>query len=36
MHSISQKFGIRLKNLYKMNKLDDEYVPEVGDRLKLR
>lgn len=36
MHSISQKFGIRLKNLYKMNKLDGEYVPEVGDRLKLR
>ena len=36
MHSISQKFGIRLKNLYKMNKLDDDYVPEVGDRLKLR
>ena len=36
MHSISQKFGIRLKNLYKMNKLDGDYVPEVGDRLKLR
>lgn len=36
MHSISQKFGIRLKNLYKMNKCDDDYVPEVGDRLRLR
>ena len=36
MHSISQKFGIRLKNLYKMNKLDGDYVPEVGDKLKLR
>ena len=37
MHSISQKFGIRLKNLYKMNRKDaDEYVPEVGDRLRLR
>ena len=36
MHSISQKFGIRLKNLYKMNKCDEDYVPEVGDRLKLR
>lgn len=31
MHSIAQKFGIRLKNLYKMNKKDGEYVPEVGD-----
>ena len=36
MHSISQKFGIRLKNLYKMNKLDGDCVPEVGDKLKLR
>ena len=36
MHSISQKFGIRLKNLYKMNKCGDDYVPEVGDRLRLR
>lgn len=36
MHSISQKFGIRLKNLYKMNRKDAEYVPEVGDRLRLR
>ena len=33
MHSISQKYGIRLKNLYKMNRKDAEYVPEVGDRL---
>ena len=36
MHSISQKFGIRLKNLYKMNKCDEDYVPEVGTRLRLR
>lgn len=37
MHGISQKYGIRLKNLYKMNKKDpDEYIPEVGDRLRLR
>ena len=36
MHSISQKYGIRLKNLYKMNRKDAEYVPEVGDRLRLR
>lgn len=36
MHGISQKYGIRLKNLYKMNRKDAEYVPEVGDRLRLR
>lgn len=37
MHSIAQRYGIRLKNLYKMNHKDPEdYVPEVGDRLKLR
>ncbi len=33
MHTISQKFGIRLKNLYKLNRKDSEYVPEVGDVL---
>lgn len=36
MHSISQKFGIQLKNLYKMNRKDGEYVPEIGDELRLR
>lgn len=36
MHTISQKYGIRLKNLYKMNRKDGEYIPEVGDRLRLR
>ena len=36
MHSIAQRYGIRLKNLYKMNKLPDDYIPSVGDRLKLR
>ena len=36
MHSISQKFGIRLKNLYKMNEKDGDYVPMVGDMLRLR
>lgn len=36
MHSISQKYGIRLKNLYKMNKKSDDYIPEEGDVLKLR
>lgn len=36
MHSISQKYGIKVKNLYKMNKKDYEYVPVEGDVLKLR
>ena len=36
MHSISQKYGMKVKNLYKMNKKDYEYVPVEGDVLKLR
>jgi LysM repeat protein len=36
MHSISQKYGIQLSGLYKMNKKDSEYVPEEGDVLRLR
>lgn len=36
MHGISQKYAVRLKNLYKMNRKDGDYVPEVGDRLRLR
>lgn len=36
MYGISQKYGIRLKNLYKLNVKDAEYVPEVGDRVWLR
>jgi len=36
MHSIAQQYGIRINNLYKMNKKDADYVPEEGDVLKLR
>ena len=37
MYSISQKYGIRLKNLYKRNKMDpDSPAPEVGTILRLR
>lgn len=36
MHSISQRYGIKVKNLYKMNRRNYEYVPEEGDVLKLR
>ena len=36
MHSISQRYGIKVKNLYKMNRKDYEYVPQEGNVLKLR
>lgn len=36
MHSISQRYGILVKQLYKMNNKDADYVPEEGDMLKLR
>ena len=37
MYSISQKYGIRLKNLYKLNKMDeDDPTPETGTILRLR
>jgi len=36
MHSISQRYGIQMKHLYKMNKKDWGYVPTEGDVLKLR
>ena len=36
MHSISQRYGIQMKNLYKMNKKGSDYVPTEGDILRLR
>jgi len=36
MHGISQRYGIQMKNLYKMNKKDFDYVPTEGDVLRLR
>ena len=36
MHDISQRYGMRLKNLYKINHKDKDYVPSEGDILKLR
>ena len=36
VYTISQRYGIRLKNLYKLNDLTPDYVIQVGDRLKLR
>ncbi|MDL2266076.1 glucosaminidase domain-containing protein [Parabacteroides sp. OttesenSCG-928-G07] len=36
MHSIAQFYGVRIKNLYKMNKKSMDYIPVEGDVLKLR
>ena len=36
MYSISQKYGIRLKYLYKMNNLTPDYMIAVGDPLRVR
>jgi LysM repeat protein len=36
MHSISQKYGVRVKKLYKINKKKEDYVPVEGDVLRLR
>lgn len=36
MHSISQRYGLRLEDLYKMNDKDGEYIPMEGDVLRLR
>lgn len=36
MQSISQRYGVRLKNLYKMNGMAEFDVPREGDIIKLR
>lgn len=36
MYSISQRYGIRLKNLYKMNRLPADYQLKPNDKLRLR
>ena len=36
MYSISQRYGIRLASLYKMNHLSPDYEPQVGDLLRIR
>ena len=36
MHQIAQLYGIKLKKLYKMNKMDTGKKPEAGTSLKLR
>jgi len=36
MYIISQRYGIRLKNLYKMNNLSPDYIIRTGDLLRVR
>jgi len=36
MYTIAQKYGIRLKSLYKMNHMDPDYQIQVGDAIRLR
>jgi len=36
MYSIAQTYGIRLKSLYKLNRLSPDYELRVGDALRLR
>lgn len=35
MYDIAQMYGMRLKRLYKLNQLDLDYTPQVGDELRL-
>ena len=36
MYSIAQYYGMRVKSLYKKNGLSPDYVPKVGDQLRVR
>ena len=36
MYTISQRFGVQMKTLYKINFKDGDYVPKVGDLILLR
>lgn len=36
MYSISQTYGMKVKSVYKLNKLKDGYIPKQGDILKVR
>ena len=36
MYSISQKFGIKLKKLYEMNRMEEGTEPEAGRKIWLR
>ena len=36
IRSISQRYGVKIKRLYKINGLADNYIPASGERIKLR
>ncbi len=36
LHDVAQKFGMRLKTLYKTNGFSTDHVPVVGERVRLR
>ena len=36
MYTIAQKYGIRLKSLYQLNRLSPDYTISLGDRLRVR
>lgn len=36
LYQVAQRYGMRLKTLYKINNLTNDYTPRVGDRIKLR
>lgn len=36
LYSVSQKFGMRLKTLYSINKFSPDHTPMVGERIRLR
>jgi hypothetical protein len=35
LHDISQQYGLKLKSLYKLNKLKENYIPKPGDTLRV-
>ena len=35
LHSISQKYGMKLSSIYSLNNLSSDHMPQVGDKLKL-
>ncbi len=36
LHSIAQRYGIKIKTLYKKNRLSEDYQIKVGDKLRIR
>ena len=36
MHTISQMYGVRLKTLYKLNRMAEDHIPEIGELVWLK